>query len=85
MTDCKKHKEPKVAKESSTHSENNLNTKNLSEDEDASHSLNVINGTSENEAEESEQESSQWQKKADKFAEGANSLKPTEYPVKKTA
>ena len=47
--------------ESSTDSECNLNTENQSGVEDANDSLNVTNETSENEAKESEQETSKGQ------------------------
>ena len=48
-------------------------------------SLNVTNDTSENEAKESDQETSKWQEEAQNFAEGggATSSKHTEYTGKK--
>ena len=71
--------------ESSTDTESNLNTENQSEAEDDIDSLNVKNNTSENEAKESEQETTKGQKKAQNVAkgEGATSSKPTEYTEKK--
>ena len=52
------HDDDIIEIESSTDSESNLNKENQSEAEDASNSLNVTNDTSENEAKESEQETS---------------------------
>ena len=52
------HDDDIIEIESSTDSESNLNKENQSEAEDASDSLNVTNDTSENEAKESEQETS---------------------------
>ena len=70
--------------ESSTDSESNLITENQSEAEDASDSLNVTNETPENEAKESEQETSKGQEKAQNVPEGggATSSKATEYTEK---
>ena len=61
--------------ESSTDTESNLNTENQSEAEDDFDSLNVTNDTTENEAKESEQETSEGQDKAQNVAEkgGASS------------
>ena len=71
--------------ESFTDSGSNLNRENQSEAEDAKDSLNVTCETSENAANESEQETSKWHEKAKKVAEGGvtTSSKPTEYTVKK--
>ena len=70
--------------ESSTDLEGNLNTENQSEAEDANNLLIVTNDTSENEAKESEQETSKGKEKANNVAEGgcAASSKPTEYTEK---
>ena len=70
--------------ESPTESKSILNTENQSEAEDANDSLNVTNDTCENEARESEQETSKGQQKAVKVAEGggATSSKATEYTGK---
>ena len=59
--------------ESSTDSESNLNTENQSEAEDANDSLKFTNGTSENEAKESEQETSKGQEKAENVPGGGSS------------
>ena len=73
--------------ESSADTESNLNTENQSQAEDAIDSLNVTNDTSENEAKESEQETSKGHEKAQNVAEGvgATSSKPKEYTGKKAA
>ena len=73
--------------ESSTDSESNLITENQSEAEDASDSLKVTNETPENEAKESEQETSKGKEKAQNVPEGggATSSKATEYTEKKSA
>ena len=73
--------------ESSTDSESNLITENQSEAEDASDSLNVTNETPENEAKESEQETSKAQEKAHNVPKGggATSSKAIEYTEKKSA
>ena len=65
--------------ESPTDSKSILNTENQSEAEDANDSLNVTNDTCENEARESEQETSKGQQKAANVAEGggATSSKTT--------
>ena len=72
--------------ESSTDTESNPNTENESETEDYIDSLNVTNGTSENEAKESERETSKRQEKAQNVAVGgyATSSKPTDYTGKKS-
>ena len=71
--------------ESSTDSQGNLNTENKSEAENGNVSKKVKNDTVENEAKESEQETSKGQMKAKKFAEGAIFLKPREYTGNKAA
>ena len=71
--------------ESSTDTGSNLKTENQSEADDDIDSLNVTNDTSENEAKESEEETSKGQEKEQNVAEGggATSSKPTEYTGKK--
>ena len=71
--------------ESSTDAESNLNTENQSEAEDDIDSLSVTNDSSENEAKESEQQTSKGQKKARNVAKGGGETpsKPTEYNEKK--
>ena len=73
--------------ESSRDTESILNTESQSEPEDDIDSLNIRKDTSENEAKESEQETSKGQEKAQNVAEGggATSSKPTEYTGKKAA
>ena len=70
--------------ESPTDNKRILNTQNQSQTEDANDSLNVTNDTCENEAKESEQETSKGQQKAVNVAEGggATSSKTTEYTGK---
>ena len=73
--------------ESSTDTESNLNTKNQSEAEDDIDSLNVTNDTSENEAKESEQETSKGAREGTKCFRGRRCKFNKTYRVhwKKTA
>ena len=73
--------------ESSTDTEGNLKTGNQSEAGDNIDSLNNTNDTSENEAKESEQETSKGQEKTQNVAEGggATSSNPIKYTEKKAA
>ena len=73
--------------ESSTDIESNLNPENQSDAEDANDSLYFTNDTSENEAKESERETSKGQEKANKVAEGGgtNSSKLKEYAGNRAA
>ena len=71
----------------SSDSESNLSAENQSEAEDANDSLIVRNETSENEAKESEQETSKGQEEAQNVPEGggASLSKATEYTENKPA